>query len=325
MLSNFSFIMVFMALGIWSLAHDCFAGASVRLLALNAAKYYGVPVVFLAGLYLFYIRHMIVLGGPILPWWEAISDTPLQLLGFSPVDGLRVVGVLLGLVLIVYGIWKLFVQKREDWLFFVAILFIAPALLLLVFQPRFLYFRYFSICFPFFYLLLAYVFAGWFENRGKMKLLPLVLIVGITAGHLIKVTSLLQYGRGHYRQAIQEMAAATPGPLVKISSDHDFRNGTLVEFYARFLPPSKQVEYITRQRRDQETPDWFILHCGDPTFPAYPDVEVGGIGKYDLFGTYSYSGSYGWSWFVYHRPSETTSAKVNTTTPATYSRDAIHE
>ena len=324
-LSHFSFIMVCMALGIWSLAHDRFAGDSARVMALNVAKYYGVPVVFLASLYLIYIRHMTILGGPILTWWEAISDAPLQLLGFSPVKGLRVVGVLMGLLLALCGIWKLFVQKREDWLFFAAALFVAPALMLLVFQPRFLYFRYFSVCFPFFYLLLAYLFAEWFETRGKIKFLPLLLIVGITAGHLIKVTSLLHYGRGHYRQAIQEMAAATPGPLIKISSDHDFRNSTLLEFYARFLPPSKQVDYITRPRRDRETPDWFILHCGDPTFAAYPDVEVGGIGKYDLFGTYPYGGSSGWSWFVYRRPAETTSTEVSTTATATHPSGTSHE
>ena len=49
-LSHFSFIMVCLALGLWSLAHDHFAGASLRMLVLNALKYFGVPLVFLAGI-----------------------------------------------------------------------------------------------------------------------------------------------------------------------------------------------------------------------------------------------------------------------------------
>ena len=71
------------------------------------------------------------------------------------------------------------------------VLFVAPALVaLLLWQPTFLYFRYFSVGFPFFYLLLAYLFAGWFEQRGLVKLLPVLLIAAITTGHLVKITSL---------------------------------------------------------------------------------------------------------------------------------------
>ena len=44
-----------------------------------------------------------------------------------------------------------------------------------------------------------------------------------------------------------------------------------------------------------------IEFCLDPTFQAYPDLEVGSIGKYDLFGVYPFSGLSGWSWFVYQR------------------------
>jgi hypothetical protein len=149
-----------------------------------------------------------------------------------------------------------------------------------------------------------------------MRLAAVLMTAAITTGHMVKNESLLRYGRGKYLQALLDMAAATPGPVVRVSSDHDFRNGSLVVFYARYLPPSKQVDYITRPRRDQVTPDWFIQHCGDPTFNAYDDVEVGGIGKYDLFHTYPYCGSSGWSWFVYHRDPNATPATAQATQPA---------
>jgi hypothetical protein len=152
-----------------------------------------------------------------------------------------------------------------------------------------------------------------------------VLLAAITTGHLVKVAGLLHYGRGNYRQALLEMAAATAGPVIKISSDHDFRNGTLVDFYARFVPPGKQVEYINRAQRDQETPEWFIQHCGDPSFEAYDDVEVGGIGKYYLFGAYLYCGNSGWSWFVYQRPTGAIPAKTTAELPAGQPANAGHE
>jgi hypothetical protein len=301
--------MVCMALGIWSLARDGFAGGTVRTIAVNAIKYYAVPAAFLVWLYFFYIRSMAVLGGANPTRWEAISDAALYVLGFAPLNGLRVLAVLVMVALVFCGIWKLFRQKRDVWVFFASVIFIAPALVIVLWQPRYLYFRYFTICFPFFYLLLAYVFAGWFEKPGKVKFLPLVFVASITAGHAVKIANLFHYGRGHYRQALEDMAAATQGSVIRISSNQDFKNGTLVDFYALFLPSSKHVDYIPRSRRDQETPEWFIICCDDPAFPAYPGVEVGHIGKYDLFGSYSYCGSSGWCWFVYHRSPEKLSAK----------------
>jgi hypothetical protein len=100
------------------------------------------------------------------------------------------------------------------------------------------------------------------------------------------------------------MAAATAGPLIRVGSDNDFKNGTLLKFYARFLPSSKRLEYIPSERRNQEKPEWVVAHCLDPTFPAYPDLEVGSIGKYDLFGVYPSCGLSGWGWFVYRLPAE---------------------
>lgn len=308
-LAHFSFIMVCLALGVWCLAHDYWARVPLRAVIGNAVRYFAVPLVFLAGLYLVYIRHMRVLGGNPETRWDTISDTALYLLGFSPEDVLRLPGVALMLVLVAGAVWKLIRRRRQEWIFFIAILFLAPAFVILVWRPSILYFRYFSVSFPFFYLLLAYLLAGWSEQGGKMRLLAVALAATITTGHLVKIAGLIHYGRGNYSAALRAMAAATPGPVIRVSSDHDFRNGTLLEFYARFLP-NKQVEYIPRPRRDAETPDWFIEHCLNPTFPPYPDVEVGGIGKYDLFGVYPFCGSSGWSWFVYLRipPSASTNA-----------------
>jgi hypothetical protein len=304
-LSHFSFLMVCFALGSWTLVRDRLAGFSIREILRNALKFFGLPVVFLAGVYLIYIRHMIILGGLVQTWRTVVPETISYALGFSDTGGIRFVPVILALGLAGSGLWLLFRQKRDEWIFFALMLLVAPALVLGLWQPKFLYFRYFSVCFPFFYLLLAALFDNWFRQAGKMKFIPVLLLLAITAGHLVKVAGLLQLGRGNYRPAVRDMAAATPGPLIRVGSDNDFKNRTLLAFYARFLPPGKSIEYIPQERRAQEKPDWIILYCLDTTFRAYPDVEVGHVGKYLLFGTYPYCGSSGWSWFVHYRPAET--------------------
>jgi hypothetical protein len=252
---------------------------------------------------------MIILGGLVQSWWTVIPETVGYALGFADPGGIRLVAVILASVLAGSGLWLLFRQKRDEWIFFALILLVSPALVLILWQPKFLYFRYFSVCFPFFYLLLAVLFDHWFRHAGKLKFIPVLLLLAITTGHLVKVDNLLRLGRGNYRAALRDLAAATPGPVIRVGSDNDFKNRTLLAFYARFLPPGKSIEYIPQERRAREKPDWIILYCLDTTFPAYPDVEVGQVGKYLLFGTYPYCGSSGWSWFVYYRPAETVPVK----------------
>jgi hypothetical protein len=300
-LAHFSFIMVCVALGIWTLIRDRLAGVSLRGSLVNAAKYFGPVMIFLAGLYLVYIRHMTVLGGAAQSRGAAIAETASYLLGFVNETGLGGVSEPLGLALVVAGVWVLYRQKRDEWIFFALVLLVTPAMVLVCWHSSFLYYRYFSACFPFFYLLLAILFAHWFRGH-TLKIVPVLLLVAITAGHLVKTASLLRYGRGNYRQALRDMAAATPGPIIKVGSDNDFRNGTLLGFYAQFLPRSKQIEYVPQARRNEEKPDWIIVHCFNTSFIPYPDVEVGHLGKYVLFATYPYCGSSGWAWFVYRRP-----------------------
>jgi hypothetical protein len=316
-LSHFSFGIICVGLGIWSLVHERTAGSSLRGVGLKAVKYFAIPAVFVAGIYLVYIRHMIILGGKVYTRREVVGAAASYALGFVDVAELRWVAILFAAVLIGGGLWMLLRQRRDEWIFLTLVLLILPALVLLFLNHRFLYFRYFMVCFPFFYLLLAFVFAGWFRVSGpKIKMVLLLLALAITVGHLVKVAGLLDSGRGHYRRALQDMAVATPGPLIRVGSDNDFRNGTLLNFYARFLPRSKKLEYIPAERRNQERPDWMIEFCLDPTFQAYPDLEVGSIGKYELFGVYPYSGLSGWSWFVYYRHPEPSGGVKNHVNPA---------
>jgi len=303
-LSHFSFIMVCIALGIWTLSCDGLDKVPLRQWLFNAVKYFAVPGLFVAGLYLIYIRHMAILGGNVESWWIAIAGATSYALGFANDPGLRFISVSCATIAAGVGVWILYRHNRREWIFFTLILLVSPALVLMAWRPKILYFRYFIVCIPFFYLLLAFVLAGWFRTPGKLKMLAVLLVLTMATGHLFKIYSLLSLGRGNYRQALTDIAHATAGPVISISSDHDFRNGILVTYYARFVPPSKQVVYVPHDYRDKAKPEWVILHSLDETAVAFPDLEVGQIGKYILFNSYPYCGSSGWSWFVYHRAAE---------------------
>jgi hypothetical protein len=163
-------------------------------------------------------------------------------------------------------------------------------------HPKYLYVRYFMVIFPFFYLLLAFIFAEWFRQSARARMVPVLLILAITTGHLLRVATLLNSGRGNYRRALNDMAAATPGRLIRVGSDGDFQNEKLLRFYGFFLLPSKQVEYIPMAKISTERPDWVVV-CYLPPNPSFVmnDTHV----KYDLFSLYPSSGLTGMNWWVY--------------------------
>jgi hypothetical protein len=301
-LAHFSFAIICAGLGGWSLFHERAAGISRRGLLVNLARYFALPAVFMSCIYLVYIRHVIILGGMICSRREVIGAGASAALGLPDVAGLRWAAVLIAVALAGWGILALFRERRDEWVFMVLVLLVLPAPVFLA-HPRFLYYRYFMVCFPFFYLLLAVVLARWFRGAGPiMKITPVLLTVAMMAGHMVKTANLLHYGRGNYRRAILDMAAAMPGPVIRAGGDNDFRNRTMLGFYSRYLPASKRIEYIPAQDRNRERPEWMVVCCMDTSFPVYPDLEVGTIGKYNLFGVYPYAGLSGWSWFVYRLP-----------------------
>ena len=295
-LSHFSFVIILVALGGWSLVREKHAGSSLRSAMVNLAKLYVVPAIFLAGIYLVFIRHMTVLGGPVYGRWEVAGSAASYALGLTDKTGLRLVSIFSASALVSCAIWNLFRQKRPEWIFFGLVLFVVPALLVILLHPKYLYIRYFMVSFPFFYLLLAFIFAEWFRKSAIVKMVAVLLILAITTGHLLKVATLLNFGRGNYRRALNDMAAATPGRLIRIGSDADFPNREMLRFYGLFLPPSKQVEYIPLAKISLERPDWVVV-CYLPPNPSFEvnDTAV----KYDLFSVYPSCGLTGMNWWVY--------------------------
>jgi len=304
-LAHFSFVMVALALGAWSLLRDRLTGMPMRTQLLQAVKFFAVPLLFAIGLYLFYIRHMRILGGNVISQSEAVSDGILELLGFAEFHQLRLISAVLASALGAWALWKLYQQRRMEWVFFLAVIVLAPAATLILWHPTVIYFRYFCVTFPFFYLLLASLLGRWAQSSRQAKLIAIVLLAAISCGHLIKIGNLIAVGRGNYKSALMDIAAATGSPTIEIGSDHDFRNGWILYFYSRFLPADKKIHYIPKDQHNTGKPEWMIVHCLDPLMQPYPDVEVGTVGKYDLWGVYPYCGASGWSWFIYRREAAT--------------------
>ena len=316
-LSHFSFVIILVALGGWSLVREKHAGSSLRSAVVSLAKLYVVPAIFLTGIYLVFIRHITIIGGPIYSRWDVVGSAASNALGLTDKTGLRQLSIFSASALVSCAIWNLFRQKRFEWIFFGLVLFVAPVLVVFLLHPKYLYVRYFMVSFPFFYLLLAFIFAEWFRKSAMTRMVPVLLILAITTGHLLKVATLLNSGRGNYRRALNDMAAATPGQFIRVSSDGDFQNKKLLRFYGFFLPPSKQVEYIPMAKISSERPDWVVVYSlplkPSPPSPSFVMEENTDV-KYDLFSVYPSCGLSGMNWAVYRLSPESDTNRTSKNT-----------
>ncbi|MFI5347756.1 MAG: hypothetical protein ACHQ51_15390 [Elusimicrobiota bacterium] len=191
-------------------------------------------------------------------------------------------------------------NERDDEFYFFAVL-LGTVVAFVAILP-FRYERYFFAVLPF-----ALMLAGRSLLRllraGRAAKAAAVLMIGLSiAGGAVRVRTLATLGRGHYREAVQFMAAETSDDYITVGSDHAFRNGMLLQFYASYLPPSKRLVYVSPEGYRDNPPQWYLRHTFDTDPRLAPTgLLFGGKTAYALAGIYPYSGLSGWTWLLYRR------------------------
>jgi hypothetical protein len=210
--------------------------------------------------------HVIIGGGPASSKLAISIEAASSILGGS--------GVLVALLAIIILIFE--IAKREDKLFFVLALFVVPAIAI-VGAGDYVSARYLFVCIPFALLLLAS-----FVSRNP-KAGVAIVIVWILATSL-QLMPFLRFGRGTYIEAMRFMAPAV------VSGDNDFRNGTMIAFYSRYV---KGIRYASDG-------DWYLIESfGD--FSAMPRAIKANGHDFALAKIFPYGGTSGWTWLVYRR------------------------
>jgi len=300
-LSHLTSVMIFLALISLSVVYSAAGRASLKQTASTLLRYFAVPTAFLGAFYVVYFKKMIVGAGPDTTKMDVLFDTASLVLGFPDFRFLQIIAAACVLCSIVAGAFLLYRKRRPEWIFFLVSLLIAPGLFVIINHSNDLYFRYFIVCLPFYYLMLSHILGEWRRSGHLPKVIPVLLIAVFIVGHSYKTRELIRYGRGNYSRAVADMAVATQGPILKVSSDHDFRNKIILEFYTKRLPTEKILYYVSRERISMDTPDWFVVHSLDTQFRPYEKLALRGFSEYNLFSEYRSSGLSGWNWYVYSK------------------------
>jgi len=302
MLSHSTFIMATMAFCVESLAHEIHVVGSFPRKLLRFVVQHASPLIFFACLYMFFLRDMEIGGGPIYSKWDVIAQASALLIGFPELSGFLGAAIVCVLVLITVGVISLRQEGGTQWLFFLTILYLSPIVVFILTRPQYLYFRYFIICFPFFYLLLSHLACKYYRSLGnRWRWLLVAAVAMLIAGQAQRVYALLAVGRGNYFTALAHIAANSPKGIVRVGSDHDFRNRVLFDFYAPLVPEGDRLRYVEQPTWREAPPDWLLIHSQDVAYRPPKGFLVEGIGVYRLTDAYRFSGISGWSWFVFRR------------------------
>ncbi len=299
-LSHATFAMVLAALSSLVVVQQLHQRTEPNTRRLQLCLYLSVPVVFMAVIYFYFFRHIQFGGGPIYGRWEVICRAASLALAMpeGAIWGPLALAVVAGVTTV--GTLQLYREHSAQWIFFPVVLFAAPAILITVTQPTYLYFRYFIVCIPFFYILLGYLLARYYRSGSKTikwAIVSCLALFVLAQGQ--RIFPLLHLGRGNYSAAVEYIIANSAKEKVGIGSDHDFRNKLLLAFYTGLLPQQHRFYYVDQPDWKRSAPDWMITHSWDPTLRPPKQLSIPGVGKYRFAKAYRSAADSGWHWFLF--------------------------
>ena len=255
------------------------------------------PALCFAALWAVDLRFLIVGRGPEYQLWSVLRELVRTTFGIprGPLEWLALPVLLLPAA----ELSRLARARDLRWVYFMAVILVGPAAVLLISRPEYLAPRYF---------LLAVPFLLWLTAAGALRLartgrtglsVVTALAVLFLAGNGAYVARLLRDGRGQYREALAFIVRSESGPVATVGSDHDFRNATVIGRLLPGLPGAARFRYVQAGEWSDASPSWVLVHhfTEDPL----PDpVILGPTGRrYDLVRVFPYAGLSGWDWYVY--------------------------
>ena len=150
---------------------------------------------------------------------------------------------------VVLGINSLLALRADDdkrWILFALAIFVVPAALVLLLEPRVVYARYFLPGMLFYYFLLAAYLKITFERNRKLALISLGIFA---AANSVQLWNFICYQRSSYRALLAELNEHDV-----LKTDQDFRQGAMLRFYGgEHLPKLSSTADLS------QLPDWAKL------------------------------------------------------------------
>ena len=306
MLSHLTFIFVYVSLLAWTMANQIRSGVGLRHLTTRMIFWNLAPVSVIFALYLFFVRRMVIGGGDPGSLDDVLISLAILISGALEVRLAEIIGIMLTCIGLAGSLMFLQREGDDEWGFFLCVVILVPLFFFATTKPGFIDVRYFMMGLPFYYLMAGRWMAAILRGSAASKTICIFVFLFFLAGNVQRTIDLITVGRGGYRKAVEFMAAQTSGSDIRVSSDTDFRNKMVLQYYSQYLPPGKRLLYFDRNRYPVGGPEWVITHSQKDDFKPPREIEIPNSGKYFISGLFPYRGLSGWHWVLYRQQSKTT-------------------
>lgn len=300
--SHLTYLNVFIASAAWLLVELFKTCKNKRLVIAPLLKCLAVPTVFLACFYIFIIRNVTIGGGPDYKLFDILVKTLSYTAGGT---GAGPIGIITGALALGFFIWAIVHLQRKgrgEWVFYLFVIFLAPIMILAVKRYPVMFVRYFLINIAFGFVALSYLLADLYRKGSAARICVVLTLLLFLVGNGLHLERFFRYGRGQYLKAIRHIAAHTPGQRITISSDHDFRNSLLIDYYKRYIEPEKTITYISNTKlKTGQRPMWFIVHRLGEAVQSGPATIYPHGHRYEQVSVFPYAGPSGCKWTLYQK------------------------
>ena len=303
-LAHLEFAVCFAGLIVWSLWRFIRDRRQWPKAMFDLLGLFMVPIALMLAFYLVAIRGMEVTGGPAYQRLPLLIKTASYTLGGPGTGASAGIIALCAVAALFIALVYLKLDRDDRWVFY-AVVILAPVAAVAILRPEQFYVRYLMISVAIFLLLLSSGYASMSRQPIALPAIGAALLALYVIGNAANTTNLLRFGRGQYLAALQFIETHSHDREVVVTSDHDFRNGMLVNYYKRYLARPDFVRYADGSTLNQQGADWLLLHRFERT--GWPDQVIDvHQNTYRLERVYRYSDLSGWNWLLYQNASRPT-------------------
>lgn len=269
-----------------------------RRLTLGALAWHGVPVGLTVAYYFGFVRKLEIGGGPENQVLKTMGETAAYTLGLPVSAG----GLALALFALLWLVGLIAGIRRGAWAvvaWAVAGAVLAPALTLWASPSTLVFPRYFLVNVV---LVLPVIAQGlawlWHTGRGGRAC---VLTAGglFLVGNALPVVDLAMAGRGQYSAALRDIGRMAQALEISISSDHDFRNGLLIDYYRGAVGAAHSLVYHPVGQTPPWGVQWVLLHRLDGQPEPLAMIADARGNRYVRERRYPHAALSGWDWYLY--------------------------
>jgi len=286
---------------LWTGWRGYIAGGGVVGVVRELVRVHAVPVMALALLWVIDLRLVVAGGGTPANSFVGVYGSALAwAVAAGRASGVELVCCVLVVAMLAAGIHATRKADAGLALFFAGAIIIFPIALVLVRASDLVYTRHFLIAGVFTLLLFGLTMGRWWtEGRKRSVLLAAGAFVIVNA---FNIATLAKDGRGQYRDAIEYMAASTPGDSVTIAGDHDFRIGMEMSYYLPRAETIKRLSYVEQGKWPATGPDWIVTHRESwVTQEPEPQIDIAAGLRYTFDKTFPTAPLSGLHWYLYRR------------------------